>query len=221
MSTALAPRARRGLTAPVAGGTALLLVVALALLVHGRWSPLLGLDRRVSGAAEDLVVGAPGLLGLARAVTLLGDPRLLTALTAVAVVVLLRRGRPRPALFLLASRAGALLLSGSLKVAVGRERPVFADPVDTASGWSFPSGHALGSAAFWLSAAVVALALLPSRARRPVLAGALAVAVLVAASRVLLGVHFLSDAVAGCVLGLGWAAACAALFALPPYGRRR
>lgn len=220
MSSALAPapRTHRGLA--VAGGGALLLVVPLALLVHGGWSLLLRLDLRVTAAAEDLVA-VPGLLGLARAVTLLGDPRLLTALTAVALVVLLRGGQTRLALFLLTARAGALLLSGSLKVAVGRARPVFEDPVATASGWSFPSGHALGAAAFWLSAAAVALTTLPARARRPVLAGAVAVAVFVAASRVLLGVHYLSDAAAGCLLGLGWAAGCAAVFGLPSYGRRR
>ena len=56
--------------------------------------------------------------------------------------------------------------------------------------------------------------LVPVRRRRAVLAVAVVVPVVVAATRVLLGVHFLSDAVAGLVLGAGWAAVCTTLFAL-------
>jgi undecaprenyl-diphosphatase len=46
----------------------------------------------------------------------------------------------------------------------------------------------------------------------PVLLAAVALAVAVAASRVLLGVHFLTDVVGGVLLGLGWTAVCAAVF---------
>ncbi len=188
------------------------LIGPVAVLVHERWTPLLRLDERVTRAAEQAVETVPGLLAAARVVTLLGDPTGLTAASAVGALVLLALGHRRLALYLVVVRIGSLLLSTTLKQAVGRARPVFETPVDSAFGLSFPSGHALGSAAMWLAAAVVVLPLV--RARRPVLVGALGVALLVAASRVLLGVHFLSDVTAGCVLGAGWTAVCTSLFAL-------
>ena len=65
---------------------------------------------------------------------------------------------------------------------------------------------------FWTTCAV----LLVSRVGRPLLllAGAVLVAALVSASRVLLGMHFLSDVTGGLLLGLGWAAVCTAVFVL-------
>ena len=206
-------RAVQRLVGALAGLVALALVVGpLGLLVHERWTPLLRLDQAVTRAAEQAVDTVPGLLLAARAVTMLGDPVLLTTGVLLAAAVLVLRGRWRLALYLVVVRVGSLLLSRLIKEAVGRARPVFLVPVHSAFGLSFPSGHALGSAAVWLAAAVVVLPLV--RARRLLLAGAVAVAVLVAASRVLLGVHYLSDVAAGFVLGAGWTLVCTHLFAL-------
>ena len=187
-------------------------VVPLALLVRGAYGPVLGADRDVSAQAEQAVSGSTALLRLAQAVTLLGDPVGITVVAAVLALVLWRRGRGRLALYVVAARVGALVLSQGLKHLVDRARPVFDVPVAEALGPSFPSGHALGSAVFWTTCAV----LLMPRVRRPLLllAGAVLVAVAVSASRVLLGVHFLSDVTGGLLLGLGWAAVCTAVFVL-------
>ena len=184
----------------------------LALLVRGGYGPLLGADRDVSAWAERAVSGSSALLRVSQAVTLLGDPVGITVVAAVLALVLWRRGSGRLALYVVAARVGALVLSQGLKHLVDRARPVFDAPVAEALGPSFPSGHALGSAVFWTTCAV----LLAPRVRRPVLllAGAVLVAVLVSASRVLLGVHFLSDVTGGLLLGLGWAAVCTAVFVL-------
>jgi undecaprenyl-diphosphatase len=186
--------------------------VPLALLVRGGYGPLLGLDADTSAWAEEAVAGSPALLRLAQAVTLLGDPVGITLAAVVLAVVLWRRGHGRLALYVVAARVGALVLSQGLKHLVDRARPVFDAPVAEALGPSFPSGHALGSAVFWTTCAV----LLVPRVGRPrlLLAGAVLVAVLVSASRVLLGVHFLSDVTGGLLLGLGWAAVCTAAFVL-------
>lgn len=193
--------------------------VPLAVLVRAQWSPIVAADLDLSRAAEQAVDGSPPLLLLARAVTLLGEPVLLTLAAAVLALVLWQRGHGRLAAYVLVARLGAVVLSQGLKLAVDRARPVFDEPVATALGASFPSGHALGSTVFWTTCAVL---LLP-RSRRPrlLLAGALLVAVLVAASRVLLGVHFLSDVVGGLLLGLGWAALCTAVFVLERSERGR
>ena len=186
--------------------------VPLALLVRGGYGPLVSADRDVSAWAERAVAGSPALLQAAQAVTLLGDPVGITVVAALLALVLWRRGHARLALYVVAARVGALVLSQGLKQLVDRARPVFEAPVAEALGPSFPSGHALGSAVFWTTCAV----LLVPRVRWPrlLVAGAVLVAVGVSASRVLLGVHYLSDVTGGLLLGLGWAAVCTAVFVL-------
>ena len=185
--------------------------VPLAVLVRSEYAPLVALDRDVSSAAERAVDGSVLLLRAAQVVTYLGDPLLLTLASALLALVLWRRGHARLALYVLAARIGSLVLSQGLKHLVDRARPVFEGPVATALGPSFPSGHALGSAVFWTTTAVLVLPHV-RRPRRALLAAVL-VAVLVAASRVLLGVHYLSDVTGGFLLGLGWAGVCTAVFA--------
>jgi len=206
-------RAGRRFAAAAAGLLLLVLAVGpLALLVHDRWAPLQSFDEAVSQGAERLVGASPALLVAARLVTHLGDPVGVTVASLVLVVALLATGRRRMALYVVAARFGAVLLSTGLKEVVGRARPLFEAPVASAPGLSFPSGHALGGSAFWLSTAVVAVALLGHR--RAWLAVAVGLSLLVAASRVLLGVHYLSDVLAGLVLGLGWVVVCTSLFSV-------
>ena len=107
--------------------------------------------------------------------------------------------------------AGQNLVTNLVKELVDRARPDI-DPLAGFSGASFPSGHSAAAAA-----AYAAFALLLSRRRsQPVQAGlagaAAAIAVAVAASRVLLGVHWLTDVLAGLALGWAWFALCAIAF---------
>lgn len=207
-----AGRAGARLTIALLGGLAVLLAaVPLGILVRADHPGLVEADLEVSRAAEGAVARSAALLLAARAVTLLGEPVLITLAAAVLALLLHRSGRSRLALFVVAARVGAIVLSQGLKAIVDRARPVFDEPVATALGASFPSGHALGSAAFYATAAV----LLQPYVRRDLLllCGALLVSALVAASRVLLGVHFASDVSAGLAIGMGWAAVCTAVFA--------
>lgn len=189
----------------------LVAAVPLAVLVRRENPALVRFDVRVSDAAERATAGSDVLLLAAKAVTFFGEPVLLTVLALVLAALLHGRGSTRLALYVLASRVGAAFLSSGLKLAVDRTRPVFDEPIATALGASFPSGHALGSAAFY---ATVAVLLQPYvRRSRLLWAGAVLIAALVAGSRVLLGVHFPSDVAAGLLIGLGWAALCTAAFA--------
>ncbi|MBB6646953.1 phosphatase PAP2 family protein [Halobellus ruber] len=142
-----------------------------------------------AASLPEAVVALFGLL------THLGNPYLLLACVAVAYLFGDRVGIPRSgAAFALGLGLCAIGLVIGLKQFFGLPRP----PISSRAGLGFPSGHALGSTAFWGGFAILA-----ERGRwRRRLAAAAAVIVVVAASRVLIGVHYLVDVVAGVGLGV-------------------
>jgi undecaprenyl-diphosphatase len=99
----------------------------------------------------------------------------------------------------------------TLKELVDRARPTL-DPNAQTQGPSFPSGHSSTAAAFWAAAALVAGRWAGARGQAVLVGLAVAIAVGVAASRVLLDVHWLTDVLGGLALGWAWFAACALAF---------
>ncbi len=190
----------------LAGG---IVVGLLGLLLHGNPS-LVAFDSGIASWAHRhaSTLSTNGL----RAVTQLGATVTVVALGTVLVIVETIRQRSRwIAAFVLLVLAGENLLSTTIKELVDRARPTL-DPIAQTLGPSFPSGHTTAAAAFYAAAALVL-----SRGRRPaaraVLAGlAVGIAVGVAASRVLLDVHWVTDVVGGLALGWAWFAACAIAF---------
>jgi undecaprenyl-diphosphatase len=166
----------------------------------------LTVDRDVVRAAYDFASAHSWCAHLARWLTHLGDPVVVTTATVVAAALLIVRGRRSAAIALLVSRAGAIVGSSGLKLLVDRPRPHLVPALAHASGASFPSGHALGSAALW---GTVALLVSRSVPRAGAVAIATVVPVLVAVTRVFLGVHYPSDVLAGLVIG--WAVAVGAV----------
>ena len=142
----------------------------------------------------------------------LGKPATIAVLAVVLAVEETIRTRSRwVAPFLLLVVAGNGMLTTTIKQLADRVRPEI-NPIAETLGPSFPSGHSSWSAAFFAAAALL---LARGRGRRAcsVLAGTAAgLAVAIAASRVLLGVHWLSDVIAGLALGWAWFAACAIAF---------
>src|SRR5437773_10815840 len=105
-------------------------------------------------------------------------------------------------LFSVAVMAGEEILTLSVKQLADRVRPTF-NPAAATLGPSFPSGHSATAAAFYATAALLVGRWRPRPARAVIAGLAAAIAVGVAATRVLLDVHWLTDVVAG--LALGWA----------------
>lgn len=125
------------------------------------------------------------------------------ALVTTGVVEYRRTHRAEVLVFLAVVGVGQNLVVNLIKLIVDRERPQVLQLVAT-SGASFPSGHSAAAAACWAAVAFV-LARERSRLVQGLLGGsAVVIAVAVAASRALLGVHWLTDIVAGLAVGWGW-----------------
>lgn len=130
-------------------------------------------------------------------------------MTALLGLFLYRRGHRFWVLALVSSVFGGMLLNAVLKMVFQRARPVVDHPILTLTTYSFPSGHALNATVFY----GVLAAFLVAR-RRPVACSltapviALIMIVLVATSRVYLGVHFFTDVLASVAEGIAWLALC-------------
>jgi undecaprenyl-diphosphatase len=145
-----------------------------------------------------------------RDLTWLGSTTVLLPLILVVGVALLRSTRTwRPTALLALSLLGAKVLSDSFKALVGRDRPRIGPVVATASGHSFPSGHATQVTAVAITLAVLGAARTTSRVRQVAAWSVAAVLSLtVGFSRVYLGVHWPTDVLAGFALGSLWALLC-------------
>jgi membrane-associated phospholipid phosphatase len=142
-----------------------------------------------------------------RAFTWTGNGGFLALVVLVAAVVLWRRRLITDALFVVLAFAGAEVITFGMKQGFRRERPFFEDPLATASSFSFPSGHSLVSLAVYGSIALVVARRATSRRLAAVTVCAAAVwIVAIGFSRLYLGVHFLSDVVAGFAAGSAWLA---------------
>jgi undecaprenyl-diphosphatase len=162
--------------------------------------------------AEDV---APTTGEIAQVLTHLGSSPLYLAVSAIVAVALFVTRRFRLAGFLVCVVLGQWVLSNSLKRLVERERPHFDQMVD-AYGFSFPSGHATASAAVFLALALVGAAVWPRWNRSLLIGSAVGLAVVVASTRVVLGVHWTTDVLAGLALGWAWCLLCAWAFRVLP-----
>ncbi len=134
-------------------------------------------------------------------VTEMGSVKLIALLTLGLVVWRWRHSR-RESYFFAASVGGSAVLIKGLKVLIQRPRPNGVEALAEVTSFSFPSGHSMGSAAFFFAMAYWVQYRQPARAP---LAFALAAActLLIGMSRVYLGVHYPSDVLVGWVLAFG------------------
>ena len=186
------------------------LVLAVLAVVVRESDALAGVDSSVANWGNRHATGfsTDGL----KLVTDLGETWMAIVVAAVVAFVETRRTRSQWVVpFLLVVVAGDKLLTSGIKHLVDRVRPDL-NPVAATLGPSFPSGHASTAAALWAATALVAARWLGRRAYPALAALAVGFAVAVAASRVLLDVHWLTDVIAGLALGWAWFAACTIAF---------
>jgi len=194
---------------PVAGA---FLVAVMATVVFARLFDALREQERMVGIDDHVsswmaAHRTPALTSLMKLATTLAEPWLAAVVVVVVGVLLVRRGHPRAAVFLVLATVGTAVLTTVAKLVVARPRPPLPYRIVDASGYSFPSGHSSQAMALYGSLAIIAVVL----ARRwwvrvlAVLAAAVIIA-LVGCSRVYLGVHFPSDVLAGWCVAAAWLA---------------
>ncbi|GAB4242553.1 MAG: hypothetical protein Kow00129_01130 [Thermoleophilia bacterium] len=166
--------------------------------------PLSEPDRRIAVILQEHAV--PELTRVMVFVTYLGSGWFTIGVSVLLGVFLLWRRRLLEALLILTSAPGAWLLTAMIKPLVGRPRPDFIEPLVSAEGYAFPSGHATVAAAFYLVLGVLVAGWVRRwETRVYVLLAALALVLFVGFSRMYLGVHYLTDVLAGYVVGFFWA----------------
>jgi undecaprenyl-diphosphatase len=146
--------------------------------------------------------GRPEIATGARIMTELGGVLVLVPLTIAGAVMLLVRRRFRSAALLLGLTLSGRLLVELQKIQTARLRPEEHEHLVAVQTLAFPSGHAANSAMVYLSLAFLLTSTFPRRALA--VWGAVWLVVLIGASRVVLGVHWPTDVIAGWAFGLFW-----------------
>ena len=133
-------------------------------------------------------------------------------LAAVATTVLYVMQQKRKALVIVFSSAGALLLNLLLKAIFIRPRPEEWTRIVEETNYSFPSGHAMSSAA--LAFALIAVTW-RTRWRWPVVVLTVLYTVMIGITRLYLGVHYPTDIIGGWFVSAAWVS----IVVLMLYGR--
>jgi membrane-associated phospholipid phosphatase len=208
---------KRGLGGRLAlgGGLAALLAIPFLLIllfVESSFDPVQRIDVSTANSLNTYADGRAWLVHTLDVGSVVLQPWSFRVVVLAVAAWLWVRGARRLAIWAVVTMAIGGVLAGILKVVVARARPHFPEPVAHAGGYSFPSGHAMNS---MLGVAVLILIFLPvlTRAGR-LIAYSLGALVVLATGldRVALGVHFVSDVVAGWIAALAVVAGTAGAF---------
>ena len=171
-----------------------------------RQSPML---QEIDHKAHDFAVfeRTPGWTTFFAFMSVVGGPVVLGGIAGIVTILLVVKGRFRWAAFLLVTTGGGALINLELKRYFARARPDIAEMLRRAHGYSFPSGHAMGSTVVFGALSYLAFrTAVRWRWKTAWLALAATLVLAVALSRVYLGVHCISDVGAGIAAGSLWVA---------------
>lgn len=192
-----------GIAATMVAGDAF---IDLAELVHAGSPELDHVDSEVHAWAR--TAHTDGSTTFFTAMTVIGNPVGLGLIVLPVAIALAMQKRWRWVAYLLVTTVVGGLLNLQLKAWFARARPDLAEALREAHGYSFPSGHAMGSTIVFGALAYLAFRALEHwRARAAALSLACTMIVAIAASRIYLGVHWISDVAAGIAAGTIWLAA--------------
>src|SRR6476469_941913 len=198
-------RARRLGRAAAYGVVVAAVFFTVGFLVRSKWDPLINADDAAIRALVPITRDHPWLLDFWLFWQAAFLTRNLYAIgTVLCLWVWLRKGLRTRAWWAFGTMMVAWFIEYAAKLVFQRARPVVEDPVSKAPGFSFPSGHALGSAAFFTTAVLLLWPIVTSRVWRGVMVTvSVVLVVLTALDRTFLGVHYPSDVTVGVVTGAG------------------
>ncbi|MBA3412062.1 MAG: phosphatase PAP2 family protein [Actinobacteria bacterium] len=175
------------------------------------WADAVRLDVRAVNWVQRTVPDT--LVDVMQVVTYAGSAVFLGPLVILAGVLLVWRGRPGAALFVIAAFAGSQISSQALKALFQRGRPELEDPFVQLTTYAFPSGHSFGATAtYGALALVLASAAVERRYRVGLLVSATALILVIGASRIILGRHYTLDVLAGIAGGVALISALLVVF---------
>lgn len=208
------PTQRYGLRLTLFALAATLVAVPFSFLLLQVLSagPLTEIDKGVAEAIHEWIRDSEILVGLSFFFSFLGIPPFFYVTIGIAAYWFYKRGYWRLSMFMIVTPLFGGLISTVVKVLVDRPRPVFDDPITEAFGKSFPSGHALTSTVGYGTLLLAFLPFIPERWKRRAVAGYVTLVLLIGASRMGLGVHYLSDVLGGFLLGAAWLCVSTATF---------
>ncbi len=212
--TDLASARRRML---VGAGVCALIVGVLAVLVARDNASLQALDTWFGAGPEHLAYTNQWLRQTLLVIQAAFSTLPLGTAAGIVAVALFVRSQRRAAYWTVAVMLASSWSTYGLKVALQRKRPVWDDPITSLTSYSFPSGHSSGIASAMGVAIVLTVMLVRRRSLRRWLISLWVLLVLVVgADRIFLGVHNLSDVVAGWALGAFWVLLGLALYSPEP-----
>ena len=192
-----------------------LVALGIVLVVGAAW--LFG------GIAEDVVSGDPlvvvdsiiatwlhahatnSLTNLMVHVSSLGSPWIVASIASTAALLFLWKRLWFWVLMIVVAVPGGTLINVALKYIFQRPRPIGADSLLALTSYSFPSGHAMAATVLYGTLALFFTSQVQStRLRLAFSLTAVFVILFVAFSRMYLGVHYLSDVLAGITEGIVW-----------------
>ena len=178
-------------------------VLFLGYAVRQKFDPLVRFDNDVIRATTT-ATREHGLSGLFLFIQAVSQPWVVYVLaTGVCLWAWLRKHLRNRALWAFVTMMVSWNVGLQAKSLVGRARPVVADPISHAPGYSFPSGHAFNIAVVATVMVFLLWPLLSETRRRVAVVVAVVVVLVVGLDRLMVGAHFPSDVLAGYVLGVG------------------
>jgi membrane-associated phospholipid phosphatase len=204
----------RGILAGLALGLVAVPFGLLLFLVEDKWPPLLRADDGARDGLHAFALQHRWFVVAMETLSTIGRWWMYLPVFVVLAGWLLWRRLTRLAVFVAVTVGVSPGINDLVKAVVHRARPVLDNPVAHESGASFPSGHAQAAVVGYAVLLLVFLPVLRGGVRRIAICFAMLMVLAIGLSRVALGVHYVSDVLAGYVLGAAWVAAMTASFNL-------
>ena len=174
--------------------------------------PITRVDAGVAEAIHEWIRESDFLVALSFFFSFLGVPPFFYVTIGASAYWLYKKGQWRLALFAVVTPLISGAISTVIKIMVDRPRPEFEQPITEAFGKSFPSGHAMTATVGYGTLLLVFMPFIPPKWRPRAIVAYVVLVVCISASRLGLGVHYLSDVLGGIFLGAAWLTMSVAAF---------